>query len=208
MYSSLPHFILAFHGCDRSVTEAVVSGKSALQVSQNSYDWLGAGMYFWENSPSRALEYAKELHDNPGRRTGKNPVNEPSVIGAVIDLGFCLNLLDSQSVKILKIGYSQLKRDYEVVKTELPRNKSPRKGDGDLLLRHLDCAVIEAVHWLREIAMERAFDSVRGMFSEGDPVYPNAGINEKDHIQICVRNPNCIKGFFLPREKNPEFIVP
>jgi hypothetical protein len=36
-------------------------------------------------------------------------------------------------------------------------------------------------------------------FYEGDELYPNAGFREKDHIQICVRNPNCIKGFFLPR---------
>ena len=23
--------------------------------------------------------------------------------------------------------------------------------------------------------------------------------NKKNHIQICIRNPNCIKGFFIPR---------
>ena len=26
----------------------------------------------------------------------------------------------------------------------------------------------------------------------------NAGFKEKNHIQICVRNPNCIKGFLNP----------
>jgi len=30
---------------------------------------------------------------------------------------------------------------------------------------------------------------------------PGAGFKEKNHIQICVRNRNCIKGYFLPREK-------
>lgn len=34
---------------------------------------------------------------------------------------------------------------------------------------------------------------------EGHSLYPNAGFAEKDHIQICVCNPNCIKGYFLPR---------
>jgi hypothetical protein len=33
---------------------------------------------------------------------------------------------------------------------------------------------------------------------EGDPIYPGAGVYEKSHIQTCFRNPNCIKGFFLP----------
>ena len=45
-----------------------------------------------------------------------------------------------------------------------------------------------------------AFDSIRGVFFEGDELYPGAGFKEKDHIQICIRNPNCIKGYFLPRE--------
>jgi hypothetical protein len=52
---------------------------------------------------------------------------------------------------------------------------------------------------------ESAYDSVKGVFWEGDELYPNAGFREKDHIQICVRNPNCIKGYFLPRELNSKY---
>ena len=44
------------------------------------------------------------------------------------------------------------------------------------------------------------FDSTRGLFLEGSPVYEGAGIRLKNHIQICIRNKNCIKGFFIPRE--------
>jgi len=40
---------------------------------------------------------------------------------------------------------------------------------------------------------------VKGVFWEGHSLYPNAGFAEKNHIQICVCNPNCIKGYFLPR---------
>jgi hypothetical protein len=50
----------------------------------------------------------------------------------------------------------------------------------------------------------KLFDSARGVFTEGGPAYPGAGILEKSHIQICIRNSNCIKGFFLPR-KEKEF---
>jgi hypothetical protein len=45
------------------------------------------------------------------------------------------------------------------------------------------------------------FDSVRGVFIEGQPLYPGAGFHDKNHIQICIRNPNCIKGLFLPRDE-------
>lgn len=58
---------------------------------------------------------------------------------------------------------------------------------------------IEMMHKVNREANNRAYDSVRGVFWEGKPLYPNAGFAEKNHIQICVCNPNCIKGYFLPR---------
>ena len=36
----------------------------------------------------------------------------------------------------------------------------------------------------------------------------NAGFAEKNHIQICVCNPNCIKGYFLPREIDMKYPNP
>ena len=51
----------------------------------------------------------------------------------------------------------------------------------------------------------KIFDSTRGVFMEGGAVFEGAGISRKGHIQICIRNANCIKGFFLPR-KEIEFI--
>jgi hypothetical protein len=72
------------------------------------------------------------------------------------------------------------------------------RGSHDLLLRHLDCAVAETLHQLRERQDLPPYDTVRGVFWEGREIYPSAGFREKNHIQICVRNPSCIKGFFLP----------
>lgn len=72
----------------------------------------------------------------------------------------------------------------------------------DLLLRPLDCAVIEKLH---ETNTGIDFDSVRAVFSEGETLYPNAGFRSKDHIQICIRNPNCIKGYFIPRKENSKY---
>lgn len=39
-------------------------------------------------------------------------------------------------------------------------------------------------------------------------LYPEAGFTEKNHIQICIRNPNCIKSFFLPRELDLNYFNP
>jgi hypothetical protein len=43
------------------------------------------------------------------------------------------------------------------------------------------------------------FDTVRGMFTEGGDLYDGAGFQQKTHSQISVINPECIKGYFIPR---------
>jgi len=52
-------WILADHGCDRNIGEAILSGKQEIRPSKNDDDWLGAGAYFWENSYSRASAWAE-----------------------------------------------------------------------------------------------------------------------------------------------------
>ena len=201
MYSTRPGLILAFHGCDVSVVDKVITGKECLNFSENVYDWLGHGIYFWECSPSRALEFAENLKIK-NKLIKKTTIENPSVIGAVLNLGYCLDLLDYQNLQLLKTGYKLLQASYS--STDFPINK--KAGDlGDLLLRDLDCEVIESLHKVRREGSQIPFDSVRGVFWEGKELYPNAGFREKDHIQICVRNPNCIKGFFLPRELDSKF---
>jgi hypothetical protein len=80
------------------------------------------------------------------------------------------------------------------------------------VLRHLDCAAIEFMHSQISIQCKkerttqgysdyRIFDSTRGVFTEGGPAFEGAGLFEKSHIQICIRNPNCIQGFFMPRKE-------
>jgi len=202
MYSSRTGLILAFHGCDESLISDLVAGKSSLRNSKNDYDWLGHGSYFWDNSPSRALEFATFL--SKLSKNTKNRISKPAVIGAVINLGFCLDLLDYQNLIFLDESYKLLSASYSALGMDLPVNK-PIGGNKDLILRELDCAVIETLHQFRDEQKMKPFDSVRGVFWEGKELYPNAGFREKDHIQICIRNPNCIKGYFLPLKENGKF---
>jgi len=203
MYSSLPHFVLGFHSCDRKVGEAILSGAVAQEKSVNTYDWLGHGYYFWENNPERAIQYAEDIKSNPSRMTGM--VKEPFVIGAVIDLGLCLNLIEGKSLQVLKSAYELLEEFTRVSGKTLPLNKLV---NGQPLLRDLDCAVIETLHQYRKASDFKAFDSVRGMFVEENKLYPGAGFQEQSHIQICVCNPNCIKGYFRVRDFDGTFPMP
>lgn len=59
MYKKLPNLVLGFHGCDREVFEKVVFYGEPMRISNNTYDWLGNGMYFWEQNYLRAYEWAE-----------------------------------------------------------------------------------------------------------------------------------------------------
>jgi hypothetical protein len=205
MYPAKPGLIIGFHGCDKKVRDSIVKAKSPLKASDNDYDWLGHGMYFWENNKQRALDFATNLKKNP--RANKEPVKTPAVLGAVMDMGFCLDLLDSEYLELVKESYQNLVESCKTLGIDVPVNKN-LPGSSDLLLRRLDCAVIENLHQQRKLNNLTPFDSVRGVFVEGEKLYPSAGFNEKNHIQICICNPNCVKGFFIPRTADNNFEVP
>jgi hypothetical protein len=192
LYSRLPAFVLGFHGCDRETADRVVSGGAPLRPSRNDYDWLGHGVYFWENDPLRAKQWAKSQSQR-AKEKGKDLV--PAVVGATIDLGVCLNLLDAASNRLLESGYKFLKAAQARLRLPMPENRD-LPGDPGLLLRRLDCAVINSLHDLIEQQGGEPFDSVRAAFLEGDPVYPHSAFRKKNHVQICVRNRRSIKGYF------------
>lgn len=199
MYKHHPTIVLGFHACEKSIGEELLFGSKGFKASENEFDWLGHGMYFWENSPHRAEAYGKELQEK------RNKLKEPIVIGAVINLGYCFDLLESHSLSLLKAHHDALKKTFELAKREMPSNHAAYKNDTDKLMRKLDCLVFQYMHSEIKNNKKQPIDSVRGAFWEGEELYPTAGFQEKNHIQICVRNPNCIKGFFLPRELNEEF---
>ncbi|HEY0257599.1 MAG TPA: hypothetical protein VGC39_09165, partial [Candidatus Methylacidiphilales bacterium] len=131
-------------------------------------------------------------------------IQEPAVVGAIINSGNCLDLTDTESLRLLKDSYevSRLVQKYRENKT-LAKNEEGFSGDEDLVKRYLDCAVINLLHEVRERSSKQEvapFDSVRGIFVEGPPLYPGAKIMSRTHIQICVRDPQkSVIGYFFPR---------
>lgn len=179
MHTLSASFVLGFHGCDRAFAGKLVAGRK-FQPSRNDYDWLGHGIYFWEANPRRGLEYANEL-----RKLSRSPkITNPAVIGAVIDLGLCLDLTTSTGVAQARDAFTQYKLLADEAGWALPENSK------DLLRRNLDCAVLQYLHRIRKETTSPAVDTVKGIFVEGDPIYKNAGFFDKTHVQICLRNPD------------------
>lgn len=112
---------------------------SAFRPSDNDYDWLGPGIYFWEANPLRGLEFAVQTSKRKG-----SSISRPFVVGAVIELGLCLDLTTSTGYDWIKIAYDSLVDVTRAAGLELPSNSR------DGLRRNLDCGVIGRLHSILE----------------------------------------------------------
>ena len=189
VYEYQPSFILGFHGCQKSVGEAILSGKERhLKPSEKKWDWLGHGIYFWEGNLTRAWEWARA-------RQAEGKIDEPFVIGAIIDLRHCLDLFDRETMRQVAITHKSLTHAFRKINQPMPQNTGPTP---DKAGRQLDCLVMNALHSIRGESGQQPYDSVRGPFLEGEPIYAGAGFRSHSHIQICLRSTACIKGYFRP----------
>jgi hypothetical protein len=178
--------IIGYHGCDAETADLLLAGEP-LKTSVNDFDWLGRGAYSWEYGADRALRFAEEQ-----RRRGK--VKQPAIVGAIIQLGNCFDLLDTRFTADLAAAYDPWKIGFHKLGMALPVNGG---GAPDHKLRRRDCAVL---NWYLDDAEQAGtvYDAVRGGFTEGGPVYESSGICREMHIQVAVRSLACILGVFRP----------
>lgn len=113
-------FVLGYHGCSKQVAEKVIRGSASLSPSDQPYDWLGPGIYFWEADCKRAAEWALSRCKETGE--------EPFVVGAAIDLGNCLDLLTRTDQELLRDAYNSLAAIYATAKKPLPKNENSREA--------------------------------------------------------------------------------
>jgi hypothetical protein len=178
--------VLAYHGCDAATAARLLDGEP-FQASTNDYDWLGRGVYFWEYGEDRAFRFAQDQ-----QLRGK--VQTPALVGALVQLRNCFDLMDTRFMDDLARGYEVWAAVLRERGIQLLRNTGRTR---DKKLRRLDCAVL---NWYLDRAAEQGtcWDTVRCGFVEGGPVYPGSGIFRETHVQLAVRNPNCILGVFRP----------
>src|SRR5690606_3265158 len=123
-----------------SVAQQLLTKPKRVKISEKPFDWLGHGFYIWENNYDRALQWAKDK-----KKRGK--IKKAAVIGVVFTLDYCLDLVDSKFIKMLSVYYELMKKDLLSLNKELPKNRDVRDDKHkDLLIRELDCAVIEYLH--------------------------------------------------------------
>lgn len=175
--------VIGYHGCLEPFASELLTGDRAIEdwvQSQNDYDWLGHGIYFWEHAPSRALEWALDK----AKRTG--PSARPAVVGAIISLAGCLDLTDTKYTSVLRKSFDDVSSAAHAREESLPKNAGLR--------RPLDCLVINSTADLAPGEIK----SVRCPFLEGGAAFAGSAISAQGHIQIAVRDRVCILGLFRP----------
>lgn len=114
--------MLGYHGCDADTAEQLIGGEE-FRPSKNEYDWLGHGVYFWEANPDRGLEFATEAKDRDA-----SLIDTPAVVGAVIDLGLCLDLTTSAGIQQVQATYPDVVRIAEEAGYPLPKNSEDSRA--------------------------------------------------------------------------------
>lgn len=177
-----PGLVLGYHGCSSKVAEKIFSGELLhLNPSDSSSEWLGKGVYFWENSYDRALEWAK---------SHLKKQEEPAVVGAIIIPGMCMDLTDAYYLDALHQFVPLFELEWQLEYGCLPENKG--------LYHTYDCALINRYHLYLAKSRDLMVDTIRAAFPEGARI-GSSSFSKRNHIQWSVLNPKeSIVGYFRP----------
>jgi hypothetical protein len=190
-----PRRLFGYHGCTLDFAKRITTPSVDIEEwnhSDKAWDWLGDGVYFWEEAPLRAWEWAVAMCARKG--------GSPAVVGALIAPRTLVDLGDTEFADQLKTAYELVKSTFEQLGKPLPENK-PFKADPtdpDRKFRALDRLVVEELVG-SPARKGTVIEAVRAPFQEGAEAYPGAAIYLRSHVQIAVRDPTCIRYAWLEK---------
>jgi hypothetical protein len=163
--------VRAYHGTTKAAADAILA--NGFVVSQNRFDWLGDGVYFFQDSLERAVAWARDHFDAPW-----------AVVVAEIDLEHCFDLLDPTWFALLNEAYDGVVEVYRREGRSLPRQEGLAHGVDRIVLNY-------AIEVLDQRGI--AISTVRGAFQEGSPAFPGSALFDRSHVQIAVRDVSAIR---------------
>ena len=160
--------VIGYHGTTTATAERLVGGHP-FEPSENDDDWLGRGIYFWEYAPKQAWWWAETFKRH----------NNAAVVGAIIRLGHCFDLLDPVNVQVLKEFHRNSIEKWRESGFEIPQNGNQHKK--------LDCAIFNLLY-----SSERhpPIETTRAVYvptASARRVWRRSWIYEQAHIQISIR---------------------
>jgi hypothetical protein len=174
-YSDYHRTIIDYHGTTSAAVDRLVVG-DPFRAGDRDDEWFGKGIYFWEYAPKQAWWWAKKF----------KKFDQPAVIGALIQLGNCFDLLDPKNLKVLRAVHARLTAKLHEEGLEVPTNERHH--------RNLDCIVFNFFYREAEEA-QTPIDSARAVYvptASAKRIWRGSWIYDEAHIQVCVRSPKNI----------------
>jgi hypothetical protein len=169
-------WVYGYHGTSMDRASLII--KSGFKPSNNEYDWLGGGIYFWQDAPKRAWQWAQSTYP-------ENPV----VVKSRLRLDrSCLDLLDVGYSPLLKTMYNEFIRSYERRNLTIPK-QNPEKSKA----HRLDCLFFNYVVSKVNSSLPGSIGSIRSAFVEGDRIFPTSAIYDLTHVQIAILDANLVE---------------
>jgi hypothetical protein len=165
--------VIAYHGTTVEIAERLVAAKEDFLASENDDDWFGKGIYFWEYAPKQAWWWATKFKRK----------KHPAVIGAIIRLEHCLDLLDPINVETMQDFHDKTLKKWKETGVIIPENGNQHKK--------LDCAIFNLYYDESIVPIETA-RAVYVPTESAKRAWKRSWIYEQAHIQICVRKPENI----------------
>jgi hypothetical protein len=196
------HRVFGYHGTTQAAAKAILSDPTNFILSAGAGDWLGAGIYFFENSYQKGLEWARR---SAGKTRPPSLRQQEAVLGCEIDLTNCLDFCDPTQTAEFRNWVDVHINTPDLDMQHAPRLLSAKAREfsiSDYPYRHaknsdrykfqykinvLDKGVIDA--FLATMRPAKRFTSVRAPFNSGRQLFPNSYLFHNSQIQIAVRDP-------------------
>lgn len=212
-----------YHGTFEKYAD-LIEAQGRFKCSNTGNDWLGAGAYFFEGSPLKALSWTRTRPVPDESDLGK-----PVVIEAEIDTKNILDLVKAEDLFVTKDTLSTFEsnflqasgqknpvlRDHSGERfrlfSDVPLHNSQDEGDRNIGDQYIfpnpdDDDLLKMTVILVEKYERREIDCVRAPFWEGQQLREGSYLFDHTNIQICIM-PNQSEGsskFFY--YKDAEFI--
>jgi hypothetical protein len=161
-----PIVVTGYHGTSLEAAEDIL--REGFKPSRRPWEWLGHGIYFWQDAPIRAFEWATEWLGQKGY------VGPIAVVAAEINLSGFVDLLDQQGMRLLRTFAEKVNGRPEFASLA---NRPP--------VNRLDCALFNFATYVLSLDGVRV-SGYRAAVVEGKPLTLNSPIHELSHVQLAV----------------------
>lgn len=186
--------VRAYHGTTLNAALQIADRATPFKLSQNGKDWLGRGIYFYEEDLTRAVKWAygrvEQLKD-----TGQTEA--PAVIVADLDLTACLDLCSvrwanslANLANSLQVGSSQAVPMQHGPRLQTAAGQWITIADREFPIgtacdNHADALLVDALYQ-QLLDKGEPVTAKRGAFQCGRQLYTNSYFFDETHVQIAV----------------------